>query len=78
MQGTGSCPPSRVPLFVFLPKLMQRAMQAGTAAAPGAFGKNEHLRKVFRALFLALAGLVLARIADPATAQRILAVLTGM
>ena len=42
-----------------------------------AFGRNEHLRKVFWALFLALAGLVLARIVDPATAQNILGILAG-
>jgi hypothetical protein len=67
-----------LPLFVFLPKLIRQAMQIDTAAAVDAFGKNEHLRKVFWTLFLALAGLVLARIADPATAQSVLGVLAGI
>ena len=66
-----------LPLFVFLPKLIRQAMQVDTAAAIDAFGKNEHVRKVFWTLFLALAGLVLARIVDPATAQNVLGVLAG-
>jgi hypothetical protein len=66
-----------LPLFIFLPKLIRQAMAIDTAAAIDAFGKNEHLRKVFWTLFLALAGLVLARIVDPATAQNILGILAG-
>ena len=67
-----------LPLFVFLPKLTQWAMQVDAGAAIDAFGRNEHLRKVFWTLFLALAGLVLARIVDPSTAQQIITALTGM
>lgn len=66
-----------LPLFVFLPKLIRRAMAADTDAVLEAFGKNEQIRKVFWALFLAVAGLVLAEIADPAAAQNILAALAG-
>jgi hypothetical protein len=66
-----------LPLFVFLPKLIRQAMAIDTAEVIEAFGKNEHVRKVFWALFLALAGLVLARIVDPATAQNILGILAG-
>jgi hypothetical protein len=66
-----------LPLFIFLPKLVQWAMKADTGAAIDAFGRNEHVRKVFWALFLALAGLVLARVVDPATAQQVLGVLAG-
>ena len=67
-----------LPLFVFLPKLIRQVMSVDTAAAIEAFGKNEHLRKVFWTLFLALTGLVLARIVDPATAQQVLGVLAGV
>ena len=66
-----------LPLFIFLPKLVQWAMKADTGAAIDAFGRNEHVRKVFWALFLSLAGLVLARVVDPATAQQVLGVLAG-
>jgi len=45
-----------LPLFVFLPKLIQRAMKADADAAIDAFGKNEHVKKVFWALFVAMAG----------------------
>jgi|GEM_PF-286910 len=84
-----------LPLFVFLPKLIQRAMKADTDAASKnflkfffssrsgdlsvieAFGKNEYVRKVFWTLFLALAGLVLARVIDPATAQQVVTIISG-
>ena len=67
-----------LPLFVFLPKFTRWAMQVNTGAVLDAFGRNEHLRKVFWTLFIALASLLLARIVDPATAQQIIAVLAGM
>ena len=65
-------------LFIFLPKLVRLAMQEDPEAAIAAFGRNEHAKKVFWTLFLALAGLVLARIVDPATAQQLVGILTGM
>ncbi len=67
-----------LPLFIFLPKLIRQAMKTDTNAAVEAFGKNEHVRKVFWTVFVALAGLVLARVLDPATAQQILGAITGM
>ncbi len=67
-----------LPLFVFLPKLIQRAMKADTAAAIEAFGKNEQVKKVFWTFFISMAGLVLARVVDPATAQQIVGLITGM
>ena len=67
-----------LPLFVFMPKLMQRAMEADVATVIDAFGKNEQVRKVFWALFAALAGLVLARVMDPVTAQQIVGAITGI
>jgi hypothetical protein len=67
-----------LPLFVFLPGLIRRAMKVDTDAAIEAFGKNEHMKKVFWTLFLALAGLVLARIVDPTTAQQVLGILAGI
>ena len=67
-----------LPLFVFLPKLIRRAMKADADAAIEAFGKNEHVKKVFWTLFVAMAGLVLAQVVDPATAQKIVGIIAGM
>jgi len=67
-----------LPLFVFLPKLIQRAMKADADAIIEAFGKNEQVKKVFWTLFVAMAGLVLARIVDPGTAQQIVGMITGI
>jgi hypothetical protein len=67
-----------LPLFVFLPKLIQRAMKADVYSIIETFGKNEHVKKVFWAVFAAVAGIVLARIVDPATAQQIIGLITGM
>jgi len=67
-----------LPLFVFLPKLIQRAMKADADAVIDAFGKNEQVKKAFWTLFVAMAGLVLARVVDPATAQQIVGIITGM
>jgi hypothetical protein len=43
-----------------------------------AFGKNEQVKKVFWTFFISMAGLVLARVVDPATAQQIVGLITGM
>jgi hypothetical protein len=66
-----------LPLFVFLPRLIRYAMDADTDAVLDAFGKNEQVRKVFWALFVATAGLVLAQVVDPDTAQRIVGIIAG-
>jgi hypothetical protein len=67
-----------LPLFVFMPKLIQRAMKADADAVIDAFGKNEQVKKVFWTLFVAMAGLVLARVVDPGTAQMVVRIITGM
>ena len=67
-----------LPLFVFLPKIMQQAMKANADAAIEAFGKNEQVKRVFWTLFVAMAGLVLARVVDPVTAQQVVGIITGM
>jgi hypothetical protein len=67
-----------LPLFVFMPKLIQCAMKADADAVIDAFGKNEQVKKVFWTLFVAMAGLMLARVVDPVTAQQIVGVITGM
>jgi len=67
-----------LPLFVFLPKLIQQAMKADTDAAIEAFGKNEQVKKVFWTLFIGMAGLVLARVVDPVTAQQVVGMIAGM
>jgi hypothetical protein len=63
---------------VFLPKVMHQAMKADADAAIEAFGKNEQVKRVFWTLFLAMAGLVLARVVDPLTAQQVVGMITGM
>jgi hypothetical protein len=65
-----------LPLFVFMPKLIQCAMKADTDAAIEAFGKNEQVKKVFWTLFIAMTGLVL--VVDPVTAQQVVGIITGM
>jgi len=67
-----------LPLFVFLPKLIQRAMKADVDAAIEAFGKNEQTKKVFWTMFVSMTGLVLARAMDPETARLVVGVITGM
>jgi F0F1-type ATP synthase assembly protein I len=67
-----------LPLFVFMPKLIQYAMKADADAAIEAFGKNEQIKKVFWTLFVAMAGLVMARVVDPVTAQQVVGMITGM
>jgi len=67
-----------LPLFVFLPKLIQRSMQADADAIILAFGKNEQVKKVFWTLFVAMAGLVLAQVADPVTAEQVIGLITGL
>jgi hypothetical protein len=67
-----------LPLFVFLPKLIQRAMKEDADAAIGAFGKNEQVKKVFWTMFIVMAGVVLAQVLDPVTAQRVIGMITRM
>ena len=67
-----------LPLFVFMPKLIQWGMKADTEAAINAFGKNDQVKKVFWTLFVAMAGLLLARVVDPVTAQQVVGIITGM
>jgi len=43
-----------------------------------AFRKNKQVKKRFWTLFVAMAGLVLARVVDPVTAQQIVGLITGM
>jgi hypothetical protein len=66
-----------LPLFVFLPKLMQKGMKADTEAVINAFGKNEQVKKVFWTLFVAMTGLVMAQVMDPVTAQKVIGIITG-
>jgi hypothetical protein len=67
-----------LPLFVFLPKLIQRAMKADADAVIEAFGKNEQVKKVFWTLFISMAGLFVAQVLDPVTAQQVVGIITGM
>ena len=65
-------------LFIFLPKMIRYAMKTDTETILDVFGKNEQVRKVFWTVFIALAGLVLAQVVDPVTAQEILRLLAGL
>jgi hypothetical protein len=67
-----------LPLFVFLPRLIRYAMKADTDAVLDAFGRNEQTKKVFWVLFAATAGLVLAQVVDPATAESIARMIAGI
>lgn len=64
-------------LFVFLPKLIRKAMDADTEVVLIAFGKNEQAKKVFWTVFLTMAGLVLAQIADPVMVEKVIGILAG-
>jgi len=64
-----------LPLFVFLPKILQQVMKADADAAIEAFGKNEQVKRVFWTLFVVMAGLVLTRVVDPVTAQQMVGVI---
>ena len=67
-----------LPLFVFLPKILRLAMKADTEAILQTVGKNDQVKKVFWTIFLAVAGLVLAEIADPAIAEKIVGIIVGI
>jgi hypothetical protein len=67
-----------LPLFVFLPRLIRYVTDADTDAVLDAFGRNEQVRKVFWALFIATAGLMLAQVVDPVMAQKIVGILAGL
>ena len=66
-----------LPVFVFLPKVIRYAMKADTEVVLEAFGKNEQVKKVFWSVFIVLAGLVLADVVDPVTAQKIAEIFAG-
>jgi hypothetical protein len=67
-----------LPLFVFLPKVIQQAMKADTGIIIATFGKNEQVKKVFWSVFAAMAALVLAQIADPLTVQHLVGIIAGI
>lgn len=67
-----------LPLFVFMPKMIQRGMKADADAVIDAFGKNEQVKKVFWTVFVGMAGLVLARVMDPLTARQVVGIIAGM
>ncbi len=54
-----------LPLFVFLPSLLQRAMKVDIDATIEAWGKNEQVKNVFWTFFIGMGEVVL-----PATTQQ--------
>ena len=67
-----------LPLFVFLPRLIQYAVTADIGTVLAVFGRNEQMRRVFWALFAGMAGLALAQVVDPVTAQKIAGIIAGL
>jgi uncharacterized Tic20 family protein len=67
-----------LPLFVFMPKLMQWSLKADTDAVIDAFGKNEQIKKVFWTMFITMVGVVVAWVVDPVTAQQVVGMIMGM
>jgi len=65
-----------LPMFVFLPKLIQRGLHADVDIVIEAFGKNEQVKKVFWSLFVVMAGLVLAKVLDPVSVQQIIGLIS--
>jgi hypothetical protein len=53
-------------------------MKADMDAVIEAFRKNEHVKIVFWTFFIAMAGLVPARVVDPVTAQQIVGMIYGV
>jgi len=68
--------PVFMPLFVFLPKLIQWRMSADVPAVVKAFRKNEQEMKVIWALVVTMTGLVITKVLDPGMAQHVVGVLT--
>jgi hypothetical protein len=58
--------------------VIRRGMRADAQVVIDAFGKNEQVKKVFWTVFVAMAGLVLARVMDPVTAQQIIGAIMGL
>ena len=61
-----------------LPRLIRSAMKVDTDTVLEAFGKNEQTQKVFWIFFVAFAGLVLAQVVDPGTAETVVGMLAGI
>ncbi len=66
-----------LPVFVFLPCVIRTVMKVDTDAVRGAFGKIGQVKMIFCAVFIAFAGLILAQVADPATAKAFLSLITS-
>ena len=58
--------------------MIQQAMKTDTDAAIKTFGKNWRGRKVFRTVFVAMAGPEIARVVDPVTTQQIDGAIAGI
>lgn len=65
-------------LFVFLPKLIRKAMSTDTDTIIQLIGKNEQVKKVFWSVFIILAGFVLVQVVEPDVAREILVLLMEM
>jgi len=57
-------------LFLVPAILIQRGISADVQAVIEAFGKNEYVMRVCRALVVTIAGLVITKVLDPGKAQQ--------
>ncbi len=57
---------------------MQQAMKTDADAVIYAFGKNEHVKKVFWTVFVAMTAGDMARVRNQVTAQQVVGIITGM
>jgi hypothetical protein len=64
--------------FFFRSKLIKQGINADPNAVIDAFRKNEQVKKVFWTLFMAMAGLMMAQVIDPLTAQQVVGKITRM
>lgn len=76
MTGPEQCPP--IHFFYKIPISDYQKFPFNEDVAIAAFGKNGQVKRVFWTMFVAMAGLVLARVVDPVTAQQVVGIIAGM
>jgi hypothetical protein len=67
-----------LPLFVFIPKVIRFWRKADTDVVLEAFGKNKLVKKVFWAVFVTMASLVLVQIVGPESARQVIGMMSGI
>ncbi|WP_292345576.1 MULTISPECIES: hypothetical protein [unclassified Methanoregula] len=62
-------------LFLFLPKMIRKAMSTDIDTIIQLIGRNKQMKKVFWSVFVILAGFVLTQVLEPEMAREILALI---